>query len=596
MEQYISNETFNSSFETCDDSNVIADDDITNNSIRENQTNDHKRNSVTITSFFEKRKVIRPAPLSENQLADRVKDCDAKVSSMQSKFSRTRRKISATKKRNVNSSSEKSASDLTNSQPSQPNLSPLPVSTVDNEKALDTTSFSSKSTSVKKKPISYRHMTRQSDKIREIQFYDRKYGTVHAEYLKATPYGLHCDVCNGDFQDLSSMIRYDKDTGLLIQHCHIGSLTHKAALERALKNKIRQPALVTLLEDITPTLPQKVKDFRYDLTKLLLCLKVSMRSANSKLLHNFVNNYVGPVDQFLTDRSNLSKEYIPKLLYTFNKERVELLKDQYINVQLDSTYRVGDWYGFVFRCVTSDFKIVMRPVLKRMEGHLKEKDGKNELSSLLIHVVYDLWNYHQLRFLPNALPPDMNHRLVSISGDRVSINRFAFMNAHIYLSFPKSLFIDCHSHTLNNCGKKLDESCRYQFRFWERHLAVFARSSDTRHHWAEYAGTEMLEHNNTRWFRKRDVKEYIRNRWDAYVNFFREDVHGNIESDTSLYKLRKLLCEEYWDRNDDEAYALSKETYFLLRLELSVVCEASLIYYKACYNLEGKKIIEQSLK
>ena len=122
MEQYISNETFNSSFETCDDSNVIADDDITNNSIRENQTNDHKRNSVTITSFFEKRKVIRPAPLSENQLADRVKDCDAKVSSMQSKFSRTRRKISATKKRNVNSSSEKSASDLTNSQPSQPKI------------------------------------------------------------------------------------------------------------------------------------------------------------------------------------------------------------------------------------------------------------------------------------------------------------------------------------------------------------------------------------------------------------------------------------------------------------------------------------------
>jgi hypothetical protein len=230
----------------------------------------------------------------------------------------------------------------------------------------------------------------------------------------------------------------------------------------------------------------------------------------------------------------------------------------------------------------------MRPVLKRMEGHLKEKDGKNELSSLLIHVVYDLWNYHQLRFLPNALPPDINHRLVSISGDRVSINRFAFMNAHIYLSFPKSLFIDCHSHTLNNCGKKLDESCRYQFRFWERHLAVFARSSDTRHHWAEYAGTEMLEHNNTRWFKKRDVKEYIRNRWDAYVNFFREDVHGNVESDTSLYKLRKLLCEEYWDRNDAEAYALSKETYFLLRLELTVVCEASLIYYKACYNLEGK--------
>ena len=100
MEQYISNETFNSSFETCDDSknNVIAADDITNNSIRENQTNDHKRKSVTISSFFEKRKVIRPAPLSENQLADRVKDCDAKVSSMQSKFSRTRRKISATNK------------------------------------------------------------------------------------------------------------------------------------------------------------------------------------------------------------------------------------------------------------------------------------------------------------------------------------------------------------------------------------------------------------------------------------------------------------------------------------------------------------------
>lgn len=291
----------------------------------------------------------------------------------------------------------------------------------------------------------------------------------------------------------------------------------------------------------------------------------------------------------------MAAEYIPKVKLDAEIETYELFEKRLMSIQVDSTQRVGNWFGFVFRCIDDNLNIVMRPKLVRIEGHIQEAKEAEELSDLVVYVVNEMVDFYQRRDAAgghnrNVLvyDADARNRLVAISGDRISINRCAFMGRHIYHKFRNVIFLDCHPHTLANCCKHMDDGCLYQSSFWAVHNAVFARSEDARLAWCNFQGHEMVDHNNTRWFGKRDSKCYVRSVWDEYVKFFRRYNDDEVKKDSSVYKMRNILLEEKWDQNNMEAYQTSRDRKFLIRLELAIVCIASTEYYRACYNLEGK--------
>ena len=354
------------------------------------------------------------------------------------------------------------------------------------------------------------------------------------------------------------------------------------------KSKQRQPSLLTTLSDITPNVEDRVRFFRYDLTRLLLSSRIPLSLVNKAMTRDFVDEYIGPANKYLTDRSNLAREYIPAIAGAHNKETFEIFKGKDFSLQVDSTVRMGTWYGFIFRCVTDDLDIVTRPKLKRITRSLKEAKGEGELSGLVIHVIRDMADYYQQRW--GGQDGDHNEacrRVRCIAGDRLSVNRCAFMSQEVLGAFPNVLFIDCHPHTLANCRKAMDQACIICDEFWACHNAVFARSEDAKYLWEEHTDVAIKRHNNTRWFAKRDSMEFIRQRWDQYVNFFRLPENLNAQRTSSLAKLRSILCPECWDHNDQGRYEESKQRLFNIRLELAILCEASKCYYAACYNLEG---------
>lgn len=363
---------------------------------------------------------------------------------------------------------------------------------------------------------------------------------------------------------------------------------NKLGIEARKKARVRQPSILTVLTNVTPNVEDNVRLFRYDLTQLLLSLRVPLSVVNNEITRDFVNQHVGPASKFLTDRSNLARDYIPAILAKYNRDTYILFKQKSISLQVDSTNRIGEWYGFIFRCVTDDLQIITRPKLKRISRHLIEKDGAMELSSLVIHVVRDFLDYYRLQFDGNAGQHENVCELVKcISGDRVSINRCAFMKPQVYHAFPKMVFVDCHPHTLANCGKVMNVECTAAEKFWALHIAVFARSEDAKSLWVQHAHVNLKTHNNTRWFAKRDSMEFVRTRWTDYVAFYRLPDHQHVKADSSIAKVRSILCPEYWDVNDVGAYEQAKDLLLNIRLELAIICEASAWYYSACYNLEG---------
>ena len=361
-------------------------------------------------------------------------------------------------------------------------------------------------------------------------------------------------------------------------------------METRKKARVRQPSILTVLINVTLNIEDRVRLFRYDLTQLLLSLRVPLSVVNKDMTKDFISQYVGPAGKFLTDRSNLARDYIPAILTKQNRDTYDLFKNKHISLQVDSTNRHGEWYGFIFRCVTDDLQIITRPKLKRINRHLIEKDGELELSSLVIHVVRDLLDYYRLRFEGNSGPNENVCELVKcIAGDRVSINRCAFMKPEVYHAFPRMIFLDCHPHTLANCCKVMNAECTAVEKFWSHHISVFARSEDAKTLWCKHATVTLKTHNNTRWFAKRDSMEFVRARWNNYVEFYRLPDHEHVKADISIARVRSIVCPEYWDINDNIAYQRAKDFLFSIRLEMAIVCEASAWYYSACYNLEGMK-------
>ncbi len=47
----------------------------------------------------------------------------------------------------------------------------------------------------------------------------------------------------------------------------------------------------------------------------------------------------------------MAAEYIPKVKLDAEIETYELFEKRLMSIQVDSTQRVGNWFGFVFRCI-----------------------------------------------------------------------------------------------------------------------------------------------------------------------------------------------------------------------------------------------------
>ena len=65
----------------------------------------------------------------------------------------------------------------------------------------------------------------QRDRIEQVKLFDIRNGSMNYEVLKATKYGIQCEVCDLTLRDMSSIIRFDANKQL-IKHCHIGSDAH----------------------------------------------------------------------------------------------------------------------------------------------------------------------------------------------------------------------------------------------------------------------------------------------------------------------------------------------------------------------------------
>lgn len=74
-------------------------------------------------------------------------------------------------------------------------------------------------------------------------------------------------------------------------------------------------------------------------------------------------------------------------------------------------------------------------------------------------------------------------------------------------------------------------------------------------------------------------------------NVFLLPDHERCKSTSSLARLRAVFCPQYWEALDEGAYNEAKQRLFNIRLELAIICEASKVYYSACYNIEGTEVL-----
>ena len=472
-------------------------------SIPSNQPVGNVAASYRIDSFFQSNKIVKAIPNEEKQ-KDLASASHKIAAEHASKLSRKRSSTALDKSSsNLETLYERDVeenqlieqdSQLTNSTESN-----IPKTSSFNTHNSYYSSASSKKSSSKGPPLET-----QRNRIQQVKEYDLKNETFHHEVLVPTMFGISCEACGITMKDPSQVFRYKGSTNQISDACHLVTRNHIDQMNALKKRMMRQPALVSLLNDVTPNVDSKVKIFRFNLTKLFLGLGVSLVSMNTELVKEFVDYHIGQQSRYLSDRSNISKDYIPKLNELINDEDYKLLSKQQFHVQIDSTARVGEWYGFVFRTVNDNLDIIVRPHLRRLRGKLIERYGEVQLSSVVNSVVREVLRMNW------ALSEEELRYFVAITADRASINRCAFMGDNLHYNFPYVQFIDCHPHTLANCGKTIDEISTIQGRFWALHNKIFSRGETARTRWSEYANEEMVDHNNTRWFAKRDSKEYVR--------------------------------------------------------------------------------------
>lgn len=395
--------------------------------------------------------------------------------------------------------------------------------------------------------------------------------------------GIYCTACKKHYTDMSSFFRYniDEKTGkesTVYARSHYLSKGHEYCVDVQARSNQRQPQMVELLGNVTPTVPINIRVFRHDLVQFALAGKMSLDFLDTQLATTFFGTHVGP--HHLTHSSNLRKEYIKILVVESEKKIKDILRGRKFSVISDGTTRVGDWMVFVFRCVNDDGSIEQLVILRRYTKHLVEvRDNAAEFSSTMIAVC------------TGASGQDISEiglsNLVAFMADRIQINRTTMMGPIIRMTCRYSIFVDCHPHTLDNSACQMDDKCAFLHEFWGLHNGVFSRSSKAKDVFSQHTGFRIEEHNNTRWFGEIDAKIIIRDRWELYCEFFDTPEYAAADSSSQFYKLRKLLRPAHWGLGGSVEYQEAALKYFHVRLELALSTEGSMPYYVTCYRLEG---------
>ena len=120
-----------------------------------------------------------------------------------------------------------------------------------------------------------------------------RHNTSHAKVLKATKAGIQCEVCDGTYTDLSTFFRLKKGTNELESRTHIASQCHVSNMEVKQVLAARTPSLYSLLGKTSSKVDVKVQAFRFELTQLLLSLRVPLSAVNKPLFREFVAKNIG---------------------------------------------------------------------------------------------------------------------------------------------------------------------------------------------------------------------------------------------------------------------------------------------------------------
>lgn len=185
----------------------------------------------SITSYFQSNAVCKPK-VDETIIQKRFADADNRMVDLQTKFARTRKqtdKISNLEQSDQKTNLEQSDKNFNLEHEDlllelgYPDESSIPSDSCSSLQTSSSTSANKNS----RKTSSCPSWNAQRRKIEQVHQFDRHNGSLNYEVLKATKYGIQCEVCELTLKDISCIIRFD-DNGKLLKHCHIGSDGHSS--------------------------------------------------------------------------------------------------------------------------------------------------------------------------------------------------------------------------------------------------------------------------------------------------------------------------------------------------------------------------------
>lgn len=260
-----------------------------------------RRRAIDMTSYFQSNKKVKPnystsKIIVENKqysVLEAKKVADEIITPLKHKLGRDRSVMVKRKEFVISKDSINSVGDDHEIQELSQNSSSSIVQ--DSIASKDTSTTITKSTETGmirrievNKKSSVPLMDTQRDRIKMVAAYDRGHTTRHADILQATRTGIFCTVCSNSLRDPSQLFRLNED-GSLNSTCHIASRKHTEAMAHAYETQQRQQSLAHLLSRVTPKVPRKVVNFRFQLTQLLLRFDIPFAATNEEFFKQFVD-------------------------------------------------------------------------------------------------------------------------------------------------------------------------------------------------------------------------------------------------------------------------------------------------------------------
>jgi hypothetical protein len=352
---------------------------------------------------------------------------------------------------------------------------------------------------------------------------------------------LYCRACT---KDLSLR------KGTVDSHCN-KSKTHKENMEKYVATLSDDDQIRILISQhfethpdaVQRTVPPDVHVYRWRVTETMMYAGVPM--AKIDMLRSLLERE----GHSLTDRSHMSRLYIPQIEDREIKRVVKELLQQYFTVIFDGTTRLGEAINIVTRSITDDFMIRMRLVaFKTTKVHC---DG-----DALFRLI--------LTTLQTKLGLDLAY-CVAYARDSCATNHSA-----VNLLMPASanaLNMLCFPHTLHNTGKHLELPVLNEFMTsW---LNLVPQPGGAKLRWEAILGKGCSKYSKVRWWSRWEIMQEIATNFGALPNFL-ADLDNNNIGDATTKKMIAILT------NQKDA----------LELELAAVMSCERLC-TATYRLEG---------